>query len=156
MYRLYRLQIIGTLGALSLMALFLIYTSSTGSTGPGWVFTAVWTAGLVYAGGVFLWRVVYELRLEDGVLTWKTPLRSGSVPVSAIIELRPLRSARNGELIRLAGGPKLIVMMRRGFQAFVDDLSRQAPGLRVTVSPAFSKLAERWPGQGQGGYERHK
>ena len=155
MYGPWRLQIIGTSVLFWLIAIAMLAADAAGLNGPPWPFAIIWSAVCVYVTQGFLLRVAYELRIEDHVFVWKTPLRSGSVPVSQIREVRPYPTGRNGELIQLEDGRRIIVLMRRGFQDFLNDLSQAAPGLPITVSPFFSKLTERWPFQGRGGYEHY-
>lgn len=140
--------------AFSLAAGFLWVDSASGSAGPGWLFTVAWTGVLAYLARVFLLQTVYELHLDGDDLSWKVPLRSGTVRLSDVRELRPTKGEPNSELIRLADGKALRVMMWKGFLPFIDDITRQAPHLPVRVRPFFSPLAEKWPLQGGGGYER--
>jgi hypothetical protein len=155
LFRFWRLQIIGTSVLFWAIAIAMLAADAAGLNGPPWPFALLWSAACVYITLSFLLRVPYELTLADGLLAWKTPMRSGSVPVSEIRELRPYPSGPNAELIQLEDGRRLIVLMRKGFQQFLDDLSRAAPGLSLTVSPYFSKLAERSRFQTGSGYEHH-
>jgi hypothetical protein len=118
------------------------------------LFTAAWTAVLIFLARVFLWQTVYELRLDGGTLYWRAPLRSGAAQLSEVRELRPKRFTQNAELIRLTDGSSLMVLMMKGFLPFVNDIAREAPDLPVKVSPFFSRLSEKWPLQGDGGYRR--
>jgi hypothetical protein len=152
--RLYRPLIVGLLTVFSLVDAFLWVNSAIGSVGPGWLFTLEWTAILGYLAWVFLWRTVYELHLDGDDLSWWTPLRSGTVRLSDVRELRPTRGTCNSELIRLGDGKALMVFTLKGFVPFVDDIRRQAPDLPVRVRPFFSQVAEKWPLQGSGCYER--
>ena len=150
---LYRPLLGGVLTAFLVGSLVLWVSSATGSAGPGWAFTIAWTAVLAFNARVFLWQMAYELHLDGDEFSWKAPLHSGTVRLSDIRELRPVRWARNSELIRLADGTLLMVYTGKGFSRFIDDITRQAPDLPVRVRPFFSQLLEKWPFQGSGGYE---
>ena len=112
---------------------------------PGWAFTIAWTAVLALTLRVFLWQMAYELHLDGDEFSWKAPLHSGTVRLSDIRELRPVRWARNSELIRLADGTLLMVYTGKGFSLFIDDIIRQAPDLPVRVRPFFSQVLESGP-----------
>ena len=155
MHRLYRPLIVVLLAAFLLADALLWVSSTIGLGGPGWLFIAVFTAVLGYLAWIFLWRTVYELHLDGDDLSWRAPLRSGSVRLSNVREFRPVRWARNSELIKLDDGKSMIVFMGKGFLPFIDDVTRQAPYLSIRVRPFFSELLEKWPLQGSGGYERH-
>jgi hypothetical protein len=115
---LYRPMLAVLFTAFSLAAAFLWVDSATGSTGPGWLFTVAWTGVLAYLARVFLLQTVYELHLDGDDLSWKVPLRSGTVRLSDVRELRPTKGEPNSELIRLADGKALRVMMWKGFLPF--------------------------------------
>lgn len=152
----YRPMILGLLAVFSLVDVLWWVMSATGSAGPGWLFTFAWTAVLGHLARTFLWQMVYELRLEGGALSWKTPLRSGAFLLPEVRAFRPWRVSRNIELIRFANGTALMVLIWKGFSSFADDVAKQSPHVPVRVSPFMAQLYENWPFQGRGGYERRE
>ena len=153
MYGAWRVQIIATSVLFLAIAIALLWSAAGSGRYPS-PFTIAWSAGAVYVAQNFLWRVAYELRLEDRVFVWKTPLRSRSVSIWEIDELRPARSARNVEIIHLENGTRITVIIRRGFQEFLNDLAQKRPGLPIEVSPSFLKMAGRGQ-QRASGYEHY-
>jgi hypothetical protein len=153
MYSFWDVQLLGMSVIFGIVAIALLVSAARGGE-PGWPFAIFWSAGAAFLFPFFLLKVVYELRLVDGAtFTWKTTLRSGSLPVSSVRDVRPFFGGGSAEVIEFDDGHRIIVMMRKGFVPFLDDLSRAVPSLSVNVSPSWSRLAERWPFQGRGGYE---
>jgi hypothetical protein len=110
MFGFWRFQIIAVSVVFWLVAIAMLAADAAGAKGaPPWPFAIFWSAACAWATLNFLLRVAYELRLENGVLTWQAPLRSGEVPLSEIRELRPMISCRNAEVIKLEHGGGIIV-----------------------------------------------
>jgi hypothetical protein len=95
-----------------------------------------------------------RIALGRGHLGLERALRSGAARLSDVRELRPKRLAQNVELLSPADGSSLMVLMMKDFLPFVNDIAREAPDLPVKVRPFFSRLSEKWPLQGDGGYDR--
>jgi hypothetical protein len=140
-------QIIGTLAVVTVVACLLVWITATGRTGPGWAFTALWIAGLLWVGYWWLWRVAVRLELTDRTLEWRTEIRSGSIPIADIQAVRPSRMGPNLAVFDVSDGQPLMAITAKGFQAFLDDLAQQAPGLPISTS-RMSSVRERWPGRG--------
>ncbi len=92
----------------------------------------------------FLMRFAYAVEVEDGVLRWRAPLRSGTVPVAGLRRLRPSWLFSNIEVLEIEGGPALLVWAVRGFGRFASALGAQRPGLPVSHS-VQGRLAEHLP-----------
>jgi hypothetical protein len=154
LYKWWPIQITGTISIFAAIGVLLVVMSATGRNGPGWIFTGCWLAAFCLAAWMFLWRVVYQLQLHDNVLTWKAPLRSGSVCLPDIQAIHPWNWGVNVEAIDLADGQTLLVMVQKGFRSFIGDVAKMAPAIPIRLG-RFSSLADRWPRIGNG-YSRHK
>src|ERR1700733_13108763 len=78
---------------------------SNGGGGGGLLAFAIFffAAGLWISYG-FMFRAPYELVIQEGTLSWKAPVRSGSLPVSEIRSVRPYRWGQNAAMIKFDDG----------------------------------------------------
>lgn len=154
MYSLWRFQLLSMSVIFGMIAISLLGSAARGGE-PGWPFAIFWSATAAFVVPAFLLKVSCELRLEEGaIFRWKTSLRSGSLPVASIRDVRPFfLLGPLSEVIQFEDGHRIIVMLRKGFIPFLNDLSRADPSLSIDVSQSWSRLAERWPFAGRGGYE---
>lgn len=143
MYAWYRFQLLAMFVIFGAVGVGILVAAASGH-GPV-AFSIVWVAIAVWNGYWFLLRVVYDLELSDGTLTWRTPLRSGAVSVAELGELRPSRFGSNLEIIELVDGSRLVVFVRKGFRAFADQLVAVRPDLPVRLGWQ-ARFAERMPG----------
>jgi hypothetical protein len=104
-----------------------------GSGPPLFVFLALWAIVIVWYVYWSLLRVAYDLELDGPIIRWRAPLRSGTVNLSELAELRPSNVALNVETFRLATGASLMVLIRRNFQPFADILEATRPELPVRL-----------------------
>jgi hypothetical protein len=144
MYALWRAQILAMFAVFVVAAVFMVAAIAAGSGPPVW-FAAFWLAALVWNGYWFLFRVAYQLDLTEHEICWRTPLRSGSIALTDLVELRPHRFGSSIEVIQLASGTKVLVMVRKGFVDFMMEIQRLAPQVHARVG-AFAKLGNRLPG----------
>jgi hypothetical protein len=144
MYAFYRTQIFAIFALFAVVAVVMLATTASDS-GPPLPFLLLWIAIAIFNGYWFLFRIVYELELDDQILRWRTPLRRGSVALLDIAELRPFRLGSNIEIIELDDGTRLRVFVRKGFRAFADELAAQRPGLPVRLG-FQARMTERMPG----------
>lgn len=144
MYALYRAQILAMFGLFAVIAVVFV-TVAAMSNASLLVFAALWVAALSWNGYWFLLRLVYDLELDGDVVRWRTPLRSGTVPLSDVVELRPSRFGSNAEVFELADRRRLLVFVRKGFRAFADELVARRPGIPVRLG-LQARLVERFPG----------
>jgi hypothetical protein len=151
LYRHWRLQVIATCVVFTGVAIAMLVVAAMGKRGPGWAFTLFWIAAAAYMSYWFLFRVAYELLLTEDRLLWKAPLRSGSVPLTEIRAIYPYRWGPSSEVIALANGTRLHVMVQKGFLAFIQDLRAKAPAVPVDVNRLWARLGERFGGRG--GYD---
>jgi hypothetical protein len=105
-----------------------------------------WPA-LAFVAYRYLLRDVYDLAVVGDSLTWRTPLRSGKVPVSEIYSIRPRFWPKSPEalIITISDGTQLSVMVRKGLPDFVDALVAAHPGI-LARSGLTGELWELWPG----------
>lgn len=62
----------------------IVVQTMAGRTGAPLLFMALWFAALGWNFYWWLFRVAYRVELVGGVLHWRAPLRSGTMPVDAI------------------------------------------------------------------------
>ena len=92
-------------------------------------------------------------RARRSVIPWRAPLRSGTVNLGDVLELRPDRFGSNAEVIQMADGARILVFVRKGFRAFTDELVARRPELPVRFG-----LQARWLKRlpGWSGFKRGK
>jgi hypothetical protein len=141
------------------IGLALYFTAAAGvlvvqaATGPvPWTFTILWLCAYAWVMPQVLLRFAYQLELRDGIVRWKTAVRSGHFAVNDVRSVRPYRWGRNAEVVELRNGQKLFVMIMRGFREFAADLAENAPFAQIEVG-RFTQTAERRPGS-KNYYER--
>jgi hypothetical protein len=110
--------------------------------GPPLVFGVLWLAIVAWNGYWYLLRVAGELWLDGTTLHWRAALRSGSIDVAEIVEIRPFRLASNIEVIQLRNGRPILTMAGKGIRELNDSIARQRPGLPVRLGRA-ALLGER-------------
>ena len=144
MYAFYRAQILAMFGLFAVIAVGFV-TAAAMSNAPLLVFAALWVATLLWNGYWFLLRLVYDLELDGDAIRWRTPLRSGTITLSDVVELRPSRFGSNAEVFELVDRARLLVFVRKGFRAFADELVARRPELPVRLG-FQARLVERLPG----------
>src|ERR1700722_16297514 len=70
-----------------------------------------------------LFRVPYELVMQDGTFSWRTKLQSDSASIDEIDSVRLYQFAQSGVRIMSNDGRTLIVLIRPGFNAFACQLA---------------------------------
>jgi len=97
---------------------------SQGSGGGVFGVFVIMFGGLLFITWVNVFRFAFELTLGDDVLTWRTPLKSGRVPLNQLRSVRNLVPTWPWPLVRLecANGPSLFTLGKRDLRAFVDQL----------------------------------
>ena len=106
-------------------------------------FFLVWLIVMSYGLYQHIYRIAYELKCTDNVLVWKSPLRTGTAPLSA---LRRIYS-RAGTLgvIEVADGSRIQIYVQKGFLTFVSRLAERNPNIDVRLN-WYVRLIERLPG----------
>lgn len=98
---------------------------------------------MAYALYQNLYRIAYELQCTDNVLTWRSPLRMGTVPVS---ELRRIYSRRGSlGVVEAADGRRIQIYLHKGFSTFASGLALRSPSIDVSLG-WYARLIERLPG----------
>jgi hypothetical protein len=92
----------------------------------------------------FLLRFVYAVDVEEGVLTWRAPLRSGTVSIARLRRVRPSWIFSNIEVLETERGTSLLVWAVKGFGRFMGAVVDQRPDLPVHLS-LQGRLAEHLP-----------
>jgi hypothetical protein len=95
--------------------------------GPPVWFLVLWIAALGWNAYWYLVRFATSVEVDGGTLRWRTPLRRGSAPVTAIRRVRRQRFGSQVAVIELDGAPNVYVMVWYGFAGLVDDLRAAAP-----------------------------
>ena len=107
-------------------------------------FFVLWLIVMPYALYQNLYQIAYELQCSDNLLTWRSPLRTGTVPVS---ELRRIYSRRGSlGVVEAADGRRIQIYLRKGFSTFVSRLAQRSPSIDVSLG-WYARLIERLPGR---------
>lgn len=93
---------------------------------------------LCWNGYWFLLRIVYQLEVRGGVLWWWAPLRSGQVPITEVVAVRPSRVAMTGHVVATRRGRIWVPFATPGFGEFAAALQAVQP----TVSVRVGRLAQ--------------
>jgi hypothetical protein len=109
----------------------------TTGTQPAW-FALWWTAMVGLNGYWFLLRSVYQLEVRGGVLWWWAPLRSGQVPLTQVVAVRPARVDMIGHVVATRQGTIWVTFATPGFAEFAAALGAVQP----TVSVRVGRLAQ--------------
>jgi len=125
---------------------FLVAESALSPDQPigGRAFFLAWLIVMSYGLYQHLYRIAYELKCTDSVLVWKSPLRTGTAPLSA---LRRIYS-RAGTLgvIEVADGSRIQIYAQKGFLRFVSALAERNPNIDVRLN-WYIRFIERFPGR---------
>jgi hypothetical protein len=106
--------------------------------------TLIW---LLIAGWNLYWfllRFAYAVDLEDDVLRWRAPLRSGTLPIATLRRVRSSRIFSNVQIMEIGDGAPILVWAVKGVGQLMDALEAQRPGLDFHLS-LQERLAERMP-----------
>jgi hypothetical protein len=103
-----------------------------------WLAIAVWN---VYW---FLLRFVFAVDVDEGVLTWRAPLRAGTSSIAELRRVRPSWIFSNIEVMETTTGAPLLVWAVKGFSELMGAVMAQRPELPVHLS-LQGRLAERLP-----------
>jgi hypothetical protein len=146
----YRFQVLLTL----VLAVVSIPLLTTGTFPAPAGFVLGWIAILGWNGYWFLLRIVYQLEVRGGVLWWRAPLRSGQVPITEVVAVRPSRVAVTGHVVTTRRGTILVTFATPGFAEFAAALQAVQPTVSVRVGLlAQPAVPRRWR-EGAGFY-RH-
>jgi hypothetical protein len=145
MYPLWRVQILGMFVLFAVVGVVVVVAGVVASSGPPLFFALVWVLVVIWNGYWFLFRIAYRLDLTESSLAWRTPLRSGTIALIDLVEMRPSRFGSSAEVLRLSDGSKVLVMVRKGFVDFMAEVQAAAPHVEARVG-TFAKIGERLPG----------
>lgn len=120
-------------GVFVLAAVYLVVQVSRGNGPPIW-FAALWIAVLVWNGYWLMWRTCVEVRVDQGTLSWRTPLTHSNSPSARITRVRKSRMSRQLAVIEIDAGDSLIVSVGYGFAALTDAIAKEAPQARIDAS----------------------
>ncbi|MDQ1541895.1 MAG: hypothetical protein QOH29_2621 [Actinomycetota bacterium] len=144
-YAFYRIQVIAMFVVFAVVAVVLVVNLATGASGPPIGFSVFWIAAVVWNAYWFLLRVAYRVDLQDHELRWRAPLKSGTIPLDTLREIRPSRMSSNVELFEWDGGRPLIVFAMKGLRDFCAVIQAATPHVGVRFGWQ-ARLAERMPG----------
>jgi hypothetical protein len=122
----------------------ILVLTTAGTAGRSANFGLLWIAMVGWNAYWFLLRIVYQFEVGDGVLSWRAPLRSGQVPVTEVIAIRPSRLGV-GYVVATRRGAILVAFASQGFGEFAAALQALQPSMAVRVgrlSPA--RAPRRW------------
>jgi hypothetical protein len=107
-------------------------------------FFVLWIIVIFYGLHKNLYQVAYDLQCTDDVVTWRSPLRTGTVRVSELSRI----FSRWGSVgvLEAADGRRIQIYVRKGFIAFASGLAERNPNLEVNLS-SYTRLIDRFPGQ---------
>jgi hypothetical protein len=92
----------------------------------------------------FLMRFAFAVALEDGMLSWRAPLRSGTMSIAELRRVRPSWMFSNIEVMETERGTPLLVWAMKGFGRLMSAVLAERPDVTVRVS-LQGRLAERLP-----------
>lgn len=145
LYALWRLQIFGTFAIFAVVGVPVVATSLVARSGPPIWFAVLWLLVAVWNGYWFLFRIAYRLDLSESSIRWRAPLRSGTIALSDLVEMRPFRFGSTVEVLCLSDGSKVEVMVQKGFVEFMAEVQAAAPHVQARVG-TFAKIGDRLPG----------
>jgi hypothetical protein len=114
----------------------------------GW-FILVGISFFAWNAYMFLLRMSYEIEVDQGILFWKAPIRSGTVQLADVRAVRRSRLSWNVGVIQLSSGRPISVLVRKGFRDFCEALAAQQPELQLDIH-GVGWLSEQlpWPRSG--------
>jgi hypothetical protein len=102
------------------------------SAGPPVWFVVLWLGVTGWIGFNFLWRIPYEVLVEDGHLTWRGFFRTQSVPMSDITRLS-LAMTGNMQIVERRDGSKLRIAVMQGYGPFIRSVVEAYPDIPIAV-----------------------
>lgn len=145
MYRLYRAQVLVMFAIFGAAVPFVAAASLGDRDGPPLLFILAGIAAVGWNAYWFLLRLCHRLDLEEGMLRWWTPLRSGQAPLADLRASRPVRLTPNLAVFDFVDGPRVLVLVGRGFADFSARVQAAAPHAAVRTS-WYTRLTEWLPG----------
>jgi hypothetical protein len=146
----YRFQVLATFAVI--VVVVATVAAASGSALPGSWFALFLAAVLIWNAYWFLLRLVYQLEVGGGALTWRAPLRSGQVPLTEVVEIRPSRLY--GYAVVTRRRTIMVAFATVGFGEFAAELQRAHPSVAVRVGSLLNVRAPRRWREGSGFY-RH-
>ncbi|SDN47138.1 hypothetical protein SAMN05660199_00069 [Klenkia soli] len=114
------------------LGVFFVVISARDDGPPAW-FLLLWLAALAWNAYWWLLRTAVEVSVADGRFRWRTPVRSGDVPVDDVLGIGPTRASRQMARIELRDRRPLLVPVRYGFGEVERAIMAAAP--RAVVQP---------------------
>ncbi|MGH7685688.1 MAG: hypothetical protein ACREN2_02555 [Candidatus Dormibacteria bacterium] len=150
LYRFYRLQIRLTLAVFAAAAVFVVLAAvigigSSGSPPPPLTFAMFFTACVLWLEYWFGFRIAYWMEARDGWLTWRTPLRSGSVPISEVRSIYSSALLQGMGVVRTTRG-RILIFPTQYFPQFADRMAALYPSVVARVG-RFSRFSARLSGR---------
>jgi hypothetical protein len=117
---------------------------SAGKAGIG--FDVIFFLAIGLISWLNLYVSVFELRLEDGQLKWRAPLRSGAVPLNKVRSIRNVIPAWPWPVVRfeIEGQMGAFISGKRSLRAFVDRMAAESPDLRIDRRSYATWRHELW------------
>jgi hypothetical protein len=112
-------------------AVIMIVTMIRGSGPPVW-FGAVWLAALGWNAYWWLLRMCTLLAVDDHDLRWRTLVRGGTIPLTAVRAVGRSRLGSQFATIHLDGTSSLQVPVHLGFARLTTALKSAAPHIDIS------------------------
>ena len=112
----------------------------------------MWIAMVCWSGYCYLLRTVYQLEVHRGMLWWRTPLRSGRVPITEVVAIRPSCVGMMGHVVTSRQGTIWVTLASPGFAEFAAALQAVQPTLSVRVGRLARVSGSRRSLEGAGFY----
>lgn len=145
LYQVHRMQL------LALLLLYVVVPALAGEMLFDVVLHVDLPFGGVVWGGIALWNVywfglrfAYVAAIDGDILRWRSPLRRGTLPVSAIRRVRPSRLFSNIQVLETRSGRPALVWAVKGFVPFLEEAVTPTSDVPVHIQ-AQSRISERLP-----------
>jgi len=143
LYSFYRVQVIVMLGAFAagdvamLIGAVLTGNRPSRETPPLW-FVAFFTFVVAWLAYWFLWRIAYWVEVRSDGFTWRTPIRSGFVPIGEVTAIVTGPVLMGTARIKTQSG-SIILFPTSPFPAFADRAAQLYPQIEVAIGK-FTRL----------------
>lgn len=156
LYRFYRTQIVLTLAVFAVAAVFVDIAAMVGLGSAGAAPLPIWfalffTACVLWIEYWFGFRIVYWIEARGDRLTWRTPLLSGSLPVSEVRSIYSSALLSGMGVVRTTRG-RILLFPTQYFPQFADRMRDLYPGINVRagrLSRFSARLSGRFPSGGR-------
>lgn len=101
-------------------------------TGGPWWFCALWLLIIGWIGFTFIWRLPYEVVINDGHLTWRGYRQRRTVPMSDVARMT-LAFSGNVQIVECRDGSRLRIGVMQGYAPFIQSVVEEYPDLSIEL-----------------------